>query len=204
MKKMVLVPEALVDTLVRKDETLSTPELDAVVRLGKEMEELRDRRDIGIEDKVRMYKEALRQYLHFRDEFREQTVQQRQPPPLITQTQPDVNIVDELPKTYRANAQRILDMVKPLLSYDKETKEITYEGKTVPGSNIVRLLHDTVSKTKRPPPIGVEEFSRAMTKAKVPSHWKKNKELYPSPKRGSRNRPPVSTDDENGWMSMDR
>lgn len=211
MKKMILVPEALVDTLVRKDEALSTPELDAIVRLGKEMDQLRERRDISLEEKVRMYKEALRQYLHFRDEFREQTAPTARPTTMSSPPSPPppaISVVDKLPKTYRKHAQQILDMIQPHLSYDKETMEITYGGKTVPGSNIVRLLHDTVSKTKRAPPIGVLEFSRAMTEAKVPSHLKKNKRLYPSPKKPTKAKEPrkkkPATDITNGWVSMDR
>lgn len=69
MKKMILVPESLVDTVSRQSEAASTPELDAVVRLGREMEALRARRDLSLAEKTTRYQEALRQYLHFRDEL---------------------------------------------------------------------------------------------------------------------------------------
>lgn len=222
MKKMILVPEALVDTLVRKDEASSTPELDAIVRLGKEMEELRERRDISLDRKVRLYKEALRQYLHFRDEFREQSAPSRpvlEPtPPAASSSSPslpNVSIVDELPKTHRKNAQKILDMVHGVLAYDKDSKEITYDGETVPGSNIVRLIHDTLmsSKSKRAPPVGAEVFSRALSEANVPPHLRRNKQHYPSPikkrvtEQTGKRRKPKTTDDESesdGWLSMEQ
>lgn len=188
MKKMVLVPEGLVDTLVRKDEAASTPELDALVRLGKEMEHLRERRDIPLEEKVVRYKEALRKYLHFQEEFHSHSEPSKAQPSFQLHAQspepmpvekPQGDIIASIPETYRKDARKLLHMLENVISYDNGTKEIIYKGNRVPGSSIVDLLHDTVSKTKKAPPIGIEVFRKAMEDANVPHTLRKNPNRFP-------------------------
>lgn len=221
MKKMVLVPEGLVDTLVRKDEATSTPELDAIVRLGKEMEQLRERRDIALEEKVIRYKEALRKYLHFQEEFQARAETPKVPliPPKryaeIPETEPQQSyakipetepqqknhdkIIATIPASYRKDASKLLNILDNVISYDRETKEITYKGTTVPGSNIADLVQDTISKTKKAPPVGIEVFQKAINEANVPLSLKKNPHRYPKTQKLD-----VPTEDEEDpqWLPL--
>lgn len=204
MKKMVLVPEAILDTIVRRDDATSTPEMDAVIRFGREMEKLRERRDINLNEKMRLFKEAQRQYLHFRNELAERekprgetvmVVEHEPVPPKTSRTTTenveeghedaaDRDVLATLPESYISAGKRLLNTLRETLSYDKKTKEIIFRGNRVPGSNIRDLVYDTVAKHRGGPPIGLHQFQQAMTEAKVPENLKRNTNRYPKVRSG--------------------
>lgn len=182
MKKMVLVPETLVDSLRRKDEITSTPELDALVRLGKEMDELRARTDLDIVQKSQRYQEALRQYLYFLGEFREQSKPQTPITNQQTISQPtesefrEKSLVQLLPRTAQEKGQKLIDYIGDQLAWDPTTKEAIISGKKLEGSNLMDLVYDTVVYKKKERPKGWEEFSKFLDIKRVPQHLRTSRQ----------------------------
>lgn len=190
MKKMVLVPESLVDTVSRQSEAASTPELDAVVRLGREMEALRARRDLSLAEKTTRYQEALRQYLHFRDELHKERSTTTTPAVVVPSSQQQAaaanlggdtpavsdieSITETLPKSAQQHGKKLLNVLKNVISWDNDTKELIYDGQVVPKSNIRDLVYDTVVRHKGSAPVGSVEFSAALSRARVPRNLLRN------------------------------
>lgn len=190
MKRMILVPETMVDTIARREEASSTPELDAVVRLGREMDDLRKRTDLSLEQKVRLYQDALRQYLHMKGEIGE--TKRREPPQPNSRSIENTEVTDTLPRTAREKGRQLVRLLRDTVSWDPQTKEVIINGERVPGSNIQSLIYDAVVPNKRAPPVGSEAFSRALDSAKVPLNLRRGtvrlpvRSLSPKPSRHRR------------------
>jgi hypothetical protein len=187
MKKMILVPEALIDTVTRKDRQHSTAELDQVVRLDKQIEELLQRKDLPLHDKVAKYNYILQQYLHFRDEMLKTSTPAAVVTPPTTMAmatatddtptgdasgEPPVLAapVETIPQRYRSKASRILRLLKDsgVGTWSKESNEFIYKGQAVPGSNIYDLLYHTTVPNQRPLPEGIHQFVNALNESNVP------------------------------------
>lgn len=188
MKRMILVPEAMADTLARREEATTTPELDEFVRLGREMDELRKRTDLSLEEKVRLYHDALRQYLHLRGELMATKPSvEKQPPPSFRSIE-DAEVTDTLPRTAREKGRQLVRLLRDTVEWDPLTKEVIIGGQRVPGSNIQSLIYDSVVPNKRDPPTGSEEFSRALDAAHVPENLRRRRR-QPSSQRDSSTSP---------------
>jgi hypothetical protein len=192
MKKMILVPEAVLDTITRKDQQHSTAELDQVVRLDREIEQLLSRKNLSLHQKAIMYNDIVQQYLHFRGEARNNTssvVADAQIAAALPSEQRSTAIESEveqrrrsdhdeleslaqasLPKSYRSKGQRLLAHMRDsgLANWSPTTHEFIYEGEPVRGSNISDLLYHATVPSKRAAPPGTAEFLSALGAANVP------------------------------------
>lgn len=185
MKRMILMPKEMADTIARREEVTSTPELDAIVRLGREMDELRGRSDLSLEQKVRQYQDALRQYLHFRAEIMDtkpaidqQSKQEPPPPPPpAPSSRPidDAEVTDTLPRTAREKGRQLVRILRDYVTWDPHTKEAIINGERILNSNIQSLIYDAIVPNKRTRPTGSESFARAMDALHVPHNLRRSR-----------------------------
>jgi hypothetical protein len=184
MKKMILVPEVMLDTITRKDQQHSTAELDQVVRLDREIERLLNRKDLSLQQKASMYNDIVQQYLHFRKEARDVAVNadrgelrmgsvdkpfdkeatERQENEFAALAQAS------LPRSYQHKGQQILSHLRDsgAVSWSPTTHELIYNGEPITGTNISDLLYYATVPNKRAAPSGATEFLSALRAANVP------------------------------------
>jgi hypothetical protein len=184
---MILVPEAMLDTITRKDQQQSTAELDQVVRLDREIEQLLNRNDLSLQQKASMYNDIVQQYLHYRTEARDAAgaVNVRatastghEMSPVHVAREDDRSEHDELaalahaalPNSYHSKGQRLLAQMRKsgVGNWSPTTHEFIYEGQPISGTNISDLLYHATVPSKRAAPPGSTEFFAALRAANVP------------------------------------
>jgi hypothetical protein len=183
MRKMILVPEAMLDTITRKDQQHSTAELDQVVRLDREIEQLLNRKDMSLQQKASMYNDIVQQYLHYRKEARDAGATDvlaaaltLKPNNVAADDQStDRNeltalVQASLPKSYHSKGQRLLTQMRDsgIGNWSSATHEFIYDGQTLTGTNISDLLYHATVPSKRAAPPGSTEFHAALRAANVP------------------------------------
>jgi hypothetical protein len=185
MRKMILVPEAMLDTITRKDVQQSTAELDQVVRLDREIEQLLNRKDLSLQQKASMYNDIVQQYLHYRKEAKDAAAEMhatasRGPALTAVNVAPedDRSEQDELaalahaslPKSYHSKGQRLLTQMRKsgVGNWSPTTHEFIYDGQPITGTNISDLLYHATVPSKRAAPPGSTEFFAALRAANVP------------------------------------
>jgi hypothetical protein len=183
MRKMILVPEAMLDTITRKDQQQSTAELDQVVRLDRQIEQLLSRKDLSLHQKANLYNDIVQQYLHFRNEALDsgRGVDAVRVSTVVNPATTDTTIVDDhdeltslanaaLPKTYRGKGVRLLRHMRDsgVANWSPATHEFIYDGRAISGSNISDLLYHATVPSKRAPPPGSSQFLLALREANVP------------------------------------
>lgn len=78
-------------------------------------------------------------------------------------------IVNYLSKTYRQKGRSLLALLRPLLTWDPQTLEISIDEKPLQGSNIVDLVSYLVSRSKKlPVPVHFDRVTRLLVKEKLP------------------------------------
>jgi hypothetical protein len=189
MRKMILVPEVMLDTITRKDQQQSTAELDQVVRLDREIEQLLNRNDLSLQQKASMYNDIVQQYLHYRKEARDASGAAAADVHATASTGHTLSPVyvapeggriehDELaalahaalPKSYHSKGQRLLAQMRKsgVGNWSPTTHEFIYEGRPMSGTNISDLLYHATVPSKRAAPPGSTEFFAALRAANVP------------------------------------
>jgi hypothetical protein len=222
MRKMILVPEVMLDTLARRDQQQSTAELDQVVRLDREIEQLLNRKDLSLQQKASMYNDIVQQYLHYRKEAREAGAADVRGAAASAAPALSANITAEerrsdhdelaaltqasLPKSYHSKGQRLLAQMRNsgFGNWSPTTHEFIYNGQPIKGTNISDLLYYAAVPSKRAAPPGATEFIAALRAANVPRILQrtdlKSVQVTPQqqPLSGPKRRPPKKTADDFG------
>jgi hypothetical protein len=191
MRKMVLVDAQMLNSVLKKDQIQSTPELDEVVRLDNAMQDIL-RQNIPIHEKVRKYNDILLQYIHFRKEIQHKiekdpilvaaTTGQRADEGEKEEKNAHDDILRGLPKSSHRNAQLLLEMLKNnnIINWDRSTKHLIYKGQELENTNIRDLIYHTVVPNKQQPPNGNDEFSRGLDALNIPKNLRRNKQQIPT------------------------
>ena len=163
-KKMALVPHQLVSSLLAQQHL--NPNIAQLNSLDQQMKAILDDTGVPADLKYKQYNQVLRQYINVRD-------QELRPTPVPIQEistrskRPD--ILEGIPKTHKATARLLLRHIEdtPEIEWN-DKQELVIQGNTVPGSNIVDLIHDfsRPRKTVRPA-TGWHELSEALKKTNV-------------------------------------
>ena len=177
-KKMVLVPEALLESNLRHQEQNVTPIVSQLVNLDKEMEVIMANKKLNDEEKITQYVEVLRRYKQFKQQL--EPLPLTIPKPIPTSVSPPhdhrIDLVNQLPKSYRVNALRALTALEKnkLVSIDYNTNELIYDGEKLENTNVKDMLHHTFTKAKKPiEPRGYSTFFKALSDADVPASFLK-------------------------------
>jgi hypothetical protein len=179
-KKMRLVPDDLIDMIKRRDVQQSSPELDAVVRLDKQMEAILADKNLSLEEKVQKYNDTLGVYLTFRNQVQSMNTVQRQSHPSSVEQEKDFRgdkktevevdqILQTLAKSHRQKAKQLLDILNKSGNVRwNDNNELIIDGDQIYGSNIIDLVYDTVARKKTKNPTGAPEFNKVLDKLAVP------------------------------------
>lgn len=161
VKKMVVVPQELIDRLNSNNVMTQPRQQSSAGGLDTEMHRILNDKHLDDVEKWKQYQQVLRRFLHL-------TSQQRGPVhmPLVDTGEVEGNetdvpaagplpqedeLVETFSATYRPGARNLLrwitrrvsDRIKWAPNYT-----VQVDGQSIPGSNIVDILHDTVRARK--------------------------------------------------------
>ncbi|KAI8511989.1 hypothetical protein Bbelb_110890 [Branchiostoma belcheri] len=154
------------------------------------------RQDLHDDEKATLYQQLLQRYLTYRDKRRAEPISVR----LVTSkstsattdtttknvatddtispgtasatgSKEDQGILEAFPKTMKARARQILNVIKhkggDILDYNQHG-ELLYNKQVVPGSQILDLIRDVLQRRQNFKPIGWRAFSRGLARINSP------------------------------------
>lgn len=149
LNKMILVPEAMLEDNLRRNEINSTPVLDRMVALDKEMDEILATKNLSADEKIDAYSDALRRHrIH-----KEQLHVERVAPVTKTIYNTPSNkytLIDKLPTSFRQRAHGILNALEENrdLEIDYDQNKFTHKTHPTPDSNLQDSLRFILSRSK--------------------------------------------------------
>jgi len=196
-RRMVLIPEGLLDTLERKENIQTTPLMKSIIRIDQKMDDILEDKNAPSDDKVAQYNQNLQRYLDVHEKNREFVptvkIQQETPVPTnadsakspqeIHSEEPTARerlsaeeIIDAVPKTSRTLAKSMITRLKANKEHItwNDKGEIAVNGHTIPGSNIIDLINDQLKGRKNFDPVGWETFTESLNKINMPKYLIRN------------------------------
>ena len=131
------------------------PPIDTKLRdLDSEMTSILDNTGMDVSEKVRLYNQALLRYNYMANMTATKpthvvVVKERETP---ATTDIVGEVVTTLPKALQDKGRQLVSRLKTTQWNDRD--ELLHEGVVVPGSNVVQLVDDLLSKRKTSDPIG--------------------------------------------------
>ena len=193
---MVLVPEGLLMEL--KGKLPKSPDYQATLGLGYELDHIQDREDLTPREKVSLYGQELARYRHYLERARNEGkisipappdappavdgAAAAAPPPQPPQpTNLDQAVLDNVQQSQRKKAELLLNhLKKSKIVRWVEQGQISYRGKPIPHSNIIDLMGDTMrlrARKSRPKPAGMMEFAQGLKENFTPHDYVGNPEV---------------------------
>ncbi len=177
-KKMILVPPE--EQINPVSNVIPDILEDSIFRLDNKMKNILNNLSLSNEEKVKQYSNALDEYLLCIDKYKDTKQIERNTTRNIEEdeeTTIPTDIIREtlsntLPKTLIKKGEIILKFIENHPNYSLSEKgEIIKEGKTIPNSNIVDLIHHKLRKRKKltPPPHGYSHFHQLLYDVNVPT-----------------------------------
>ena len=154
VKRLVLVPEHMAENTTERKPLV--PLLTSQVNhLDGEMSSLLKRQDVTEDEKARLYSQILQRYLGYYDKRMSQPVRvsvvaskpttekpATQPEPVDLPDNVEADIMESVPPTMKTRARQLVKKLKEnkdLITWDDKA-QLVYEGKPIPGSNVVNLV----------------------------------------------------------------
>ena len=163
VKRLVLVPKHMVD---QRKKPLVPPLTAQVQEIDSDMQDIMQRQDIPIDAQAKVYDQNLQRYLTFYDKRMNKplrvnvikpTVPEEEEKPQGEQTEekPDeieTDILDSVPATMKSRTRQ-LKANKDIIGWN-EQGQMVFKGTTIPGTNIVDLVNDSLRQRKNFNPEG--------------------------------------------------
>ena len=191
-KRMVLVPEGMLNTIQQYQQQQITPETKNLVRLDNQMETILQDKTQSDDDKAREFSQYLQRYLTMYDKVKtrslpssleqaamENTENEARAEAIATEdgtTRTEQEIIDSVPVTFKSRAQNLLRKLKShpdKISWDDHS-QLVLDGTTVPGSNMVDLVNDVLRPRKNFSPKGYEAFVQGLAEINTPEDFIRN------------------------------
>ena len=190
VKRLVLVSEHMADTPTR---TLVPPLTALVNQLDSEMNNLLKRQDMTQDEKVKLYDQTLQRYLTYYDkrmrkpvrvsmvhpepveteEIEEELPEESEPPGEI-----ENDILESVPATMKSRALQLVKNLKAnkdVVDWN-DHGQMVFEGRTIPATNVIDLVNDTLRQRKNFNPAGWQLFAKALGRPNVTEAIIRNEE----------------------------
>ena len=196
-RRMVLVPENTLERLQQRQQILTPPVTQTLKNLESQMGDILESKQLGDEEKAKLYNQVLQRYLTYYDQRKGQPLHVKLTTPKTTETPKPVEnaesteeaspdnslptaveqeVMKSVPKIYKAGARQLLDKIKKhqdVLHWN-DKGELLYENKPIPGSHVVDLVNDTLRHRKGFEPVGWSVFARGLARMNVPENLVRN------------------------------
>lgn len=193
---MAVVPLELVDQLKTTTKPLETPPtVKSAHNIDDQLSSIMQRRDLSDYDKALFYQDTLQKYLTYHGKAKKPLqiglekqseedfashVEDKDVDTLEKHAVQDhFNIVQQIPTSYRPRANQILEHILkfPQVISWNDQQELIFQEQTVPGSNIVDLVYDTLrSRGKGFKPTGWKEYFSGLARSNIPEYLISNTE----------------------------
>ena len=192
--KMVMVPQETYSSLMSQQKQSFPPVVQQMSNLDQELQTILSNPNLSPELKYHQYKQVFNRYQQLRSDH----FQSKPYVPMVAtdiQTGNDIptekipieterRLIERLPKNVRPKGKILLDHVKDNSQTFNwlESGELVVDGKHIPGSNIIDLVHHVTRK--RPsakPPVGSDEFQQLLTRTNVPKEALNNSDTFGTP-----------------------
>ena len=181
VKRLVLVPEHMAD---QRKKPLVPPLTAQVQEIDSDMQDIMQRQDIPIDAQAKMYDQNLQRYLEFYDKRMNKPLrvnvikpavpeEEEKPQGEQVEEKPDeieTDILESVPATMKSRTRQLIKKLKAnkdIIGWN-EQGQMVFKGTTIPGTNIVDLVNDSLRQRKNFNPEGWELFSKALGHLNVP------------------------------------
>ena len=187
VKRLVLMPEHMAENTTQS-KPLVPPLTSQVNHLDSEMDSLLKRQDITQDEKARLYS-----HLNYYDKRMSQPVRvsvvsskpttekpETQPEPVGLPDNIETDILESVPPTMKTRARQLVKKLKEnkdLITWDDKAL-LVYEGKPIPGSNVVDLVNDALRHRKNFNPHGWRLFAKALSDVNIPEGIVRNENRF--------------------------
>ena len=190
VKRLILVPEHMTDT---PKKALVPPLTAQVNQLDSEMDSLLRRQDMTQDEKVKLYDQTLQRYLTYYDKRMQKPVHVSVVPPKSIETEEtgeelpeepeppgeiQKDILESVPATMKSRAFQLVKKLKTnkdVVGWN-DHGQMVFEGRTIPGTNVIDLINDTLRQRKNFNPAGWQLFAKALGRLNVPEGIIRNEE----------------------------
>ena len=163
VKRLVLVPEHMAD---QRKKPLVSPLTARVQEIDSDMQDIMQRQDIPIDAQGKMYDQNLQRYLAFYDKRMNKPLRVNMIKPTVPEEKekahreqieekPDeieTDILDSVPATMKSRTRQLIKKLKACANKDiigwNEQGQMVFKGTTIPGTNIVDLVNDSLRQRK--------------------------------------------------------
>lgn len=179
-KKMMLVPAT--DAYAQQ---MLPPVVPQLVSLDNEIRQILNSSNLPADAKLLSYQQILRRYMKLQNDFAEpipptpreparSAISQQDPAHTVKGNIPaipftDAYILNAVPPKNKNAAALLLDFIKRSQSLDWTARgEMVVDGRLIPNTNIIDLVHDFARSRKRVPAEGAAELASVLQKQNVP------------------------------------
>ena len=159
-KRMVLVPEEMLNTFERKQRLETSPVTSDIMRSDMRMSGILDRTDLTDDEKQKLYNMNMQRLMELRQQKNTHVPAVRlapvkEEPDAKPEVQaparaPDADVVEILPGGMQQRATTLLARLREnpkVITWDK-SGEVKIRGETIPNSNITDLVSDAMRSRK--------------------------------------------------------
>jgi hypothetical protein len=168
----------------QRKKPLAAPLATQVNEIDSDMQDIIRRQDIPIDEKAKLYDQNLQRYLTYYDKrmnkprrvnvmHTDQTEEPQGEQPR-EETEPsdeiETDIMDSVPATMKSRARQLIKKLKSnkdVIGWN-EQGQMVFKGRSVPSTNIVDLVNDSLRQRKNFNPDGWELFSKVLGNLNVP------------------------------------
>ena len=189
-KRMVLVPEDVLNRFEQKQKLETAPILNNMLQKDIEMSRILYRKDLSDDEKQKLYHVNLERYLNLKRQNDSTTptvklasnidLKEEKVLPQEKEQLSDSVIVENIPKSMRSRAVALLNRLKArpdVISWD-ETGKVNLDGVSVPQSNISDLISDAIRGRKHFNPTGSKEFFQVLSRINMPRDLVRNEDRW--------------------------
>lgn len=193
-KKMILVPERMVDVIEKQNSQMIAPVSRKLININNDMQSTLEDSNLTDDHKANLYAQLLQRYLVYKDK-RNQEIQSPTPVKIINNsletteksvdenhneaiTVPDKDdvgdeILQSVPMTMKKRATHLLSRIKnnPKIINWNSKGELVYQGKTYDGTNVIDLFGDVMRERRNFNPPGADVFIHGLSEINTPQEW---------------------------------
>ena len=167
---MVLVPQEIAQQFSHSPHSIQQPAYQGLDNLDTQMQTILRREDIPVDQKVKLYQQALLGYINLHQKLNQPVavtvqdapnVQGHDPNPQLSQRWEE-DVIEGVSKSLKSKAKRLVRLIQSeggsVLSFNGKG-ELIKNGATLPGTHALDLIKDVVSRLrpgqKRQPGAGI-------------------------------------------------
>lgn len=192
-RKMVLVPEEVLNLIQQKTDLQTSPLVKSMSALNQQMSHTLADPNIPDDIKLKNHEQQFQRFLNLQEQ-RESYVptvkiqsaaltQEAQPPPqepqeAQAQSVSDSEILKTVPKRFKSQAEGLLQWMKrsPNTVQWDDRGVVSLKGKPIQGSSITDLMNDVLRARKGFSPTGRDDFTKMLATLNTPEDFIRNED----------------------------